>query len=53
VSRTATSEVGHFSDVFIFWDYERLGEEPCSSDDNGADTPNQKGQNEGALIFLI
>jgi len=51
MGRTATHEIGHYLDCYHIWGDEMLFEDPCSRDDNVADTPNQKGPNGGVPNF--
>ncbi len=50
LGRTATHEVGHYLDCYHIWGDEWM-EDPCSLDDNVADTPNQKRDNSGVPNF--
>jgi hypothetical protein len=51
MGRTATHEIGHWLDCYHIWGDETMFDDPCSRDDNVADTPNQKGPNSGDLTF--
>jgi Pregnancy-associated plasma protein-A len=51
MGRTATHEVGHYLDCYHVWGDEMMFEDPCSLNDNVADTPNQKGDNGGVPTF--
>ena len=51
MGRTATHEIGHWLDCYHVWGDETMFDDPCSRDDNVADTPNQRGPNSGDLTF--
>jgi hypothetical protein len=51
MGRTATHEVGHWFDCYHIWGDETMFDDPCSRDDNVADTPNQRGPNSGDPTF--
>jgi len=51
MGRTATHEIGHYLNCYHIWGDETTGEDPCSRDDNVADTPNQKLDNSGVPTF--
>lgn len=51
MGRTATHQIGHWLDCYHIWGDETIFDDPCSRDDNVADTPNQRGPNSGDLTF--
>jgi hypothetical protein len=51
MGRTTTHEVGHWLDCYHIWGDEMFLEDPCSRDDNVADTPNQMLDNGGEPTF--
>ncbi len=51
LGRTATHEIGHYLDCYHIWGDEWGVDDPCSLDDNVADTPNQKLDNSGVPTF--